>query len=268
MKRKITYISIILVSIGFAAYGFMDRAPEPKQSASCCVNYADIALFNPNFLDDDTVEVNRPSYYSVQSRYMNQVTQTALRGANWIDDLIPDYPSNWITHYISVNISSVRNGEEIIAMSTSNELSKEQKDLINSLNPNADIAVQIRYKAINAATGHIEPLEMNVWMTLVPEKQAEFVGGYDALLSYLENKGMALIGKDVLNRLRPSSVIFVINEAGKVEEATMSTTTGSALIDKTLIGLVNNMPKWKPAEDVNGKTVSQEFQLAVGMPGC
>ena len=65
-----------------------------------------------------------------------------------------------------------------------------------------------------------------------------------------------------------STIYFVINEAGKVENTLLTQSSGDTEIDEILLQLLSKMPKWTPAKNAEGKTVKQKFALKIGMYGC
>ena len=63
---------------------------------------------------------------------------------------------------------------------------------------------------------------------------------------------------------------FTINENGAVENAKIFESSGDAKTDELLLRLINNMPKWKPAKDIMGNPVKQDFEFLTGYlyEGC
>jgi TonB family protein len=193
-----------------------------------------------------------------------------LEKAKFISDIIPDYPENWIMEYDSVDIEVTSGGKTMKARGKNNTLSQEQKDILNRIDLAAYIAISVHYKYNNVLDSHIEKNKLNITFRVVPEVEAEFVGGEEKLDHYIKEKGIDKIAGKIPKQFSEVIVNFTVNEKGEIINANIFKTSGSEKVDKLLLDAINSMPKWKPAENVNGKKVKQEFEFAVnsGMIGC
>jgi TonB family protein len=63
-------------------------------------------------------------------------------------------------------------------------------------------------------------------------------------------------------------VEFTVNEDCEIANAQISKTSGDQETDELLLNVINQMPKWKPAENAKGRKVKQEFEFSVGNVGC
>ena len=103
-----------------------------------------------------------------------------------------------------------------------------------------------------------------LFITVVPEIEAEYIGGYQELIKYLKVNVIDKISEPSVTAIRfqppfqSAKVIFTVNEEGKIVNATISKTSGDAKTDKILPDAINKMPKWKPANE-KGIKVKQEF---------
>lgn len=217
--------------------------------------------------------------FVVRGKYLRPVKKEKLNEARYISDLIPGYPTNWIIQYVSVEILATCNGNTVKAESTNNTLSTIQKSILNSADLASDIVIKVVYKYKNAATDIIENYRMNTMVTVVPETEAQYIGGYQALKKYLQENGInKIIEPDRIEKLltgnlflppaKPAVVFFTVNEQGEIVNAKISNTSGNAKTDKILLEAINKMPTWKPAENEKGKKVKQEFKFTVGKGGC
>ena len=68
--------------------------------------------------------------------------------------------------------------------------------------------------------------------------------------------------------MQSAAAVFTINETGKVEDVSVTKSTGVVSLDKAILELLYKMPKWLAAEDENGNTVKQQFELVIGNTGC
>ena len=217
--------------------------------------------------------------YEVRGRYQRPVKKEKLNEARFISDFLPGYPTKWITEYISVEILATSNGNTTKAVSANNILSTAQKNILKTAELASDIIIKVHYKNKNAVTSKIESNRMNIKVTVVPEIEAEYIGGYQELKKYLKVNAIDKISEPSMFvrvataiRYQPpfksAKVIFTVNEEGKIVNAIISNTSGDAKTDKILTDAINKMPKWKPAENEKGIKVKQEFEFSVGKDGC
>ena len=109
---------------------------------------------------------------------------------------------------------------------------------------------------------------MHFEVTVVPEIEAEFIGGHEQLTQYLKENAIDKISETDSKTMQQAIVSFTVNEKGAITNAQISTTSGDPEIDKLLMKAITRMPKWKPAENAMGIKVKQDFQFTVGNGGC
>jgi len=162
-------------------------------------------------LDEPTGNLN----YSLQGRYKRPVTQTALQEAKLLGDFISGYPASWISDYISVEIMSRCDGKSLKAVSTNDMLTAEQKNILQAATLAADIIINVEYKSQNSMTGNFENSKMHVAMTVVPEIEAEYIGGKQEMTKYLKENVINKISAATPKEFQQGIVIFTINEKGE-----------------------------------------------------
>ena len=208
--------------------------------------------------------------YELHGAYQHAVKKEALQKAKFISDIIPDYPESWIMEYDSVDIEITSGGKTMKARGKNNLLSQEQKDALNQIDLAAYIAIHVHYKYNNVMDSHIEKNKLNITFRVVPEVEAEFVGGKEQQDAYIKEKGVDKIAGKIPKQFGEVIVRFTVDEKGSITNASVFKTSGSDKVDKLLLDAIKAMPKWKPAENESGKKVKQEFEFSVnsGMGGC
>ncbi|MCF8371589.1 MAG: energy transducer TonB [Bacteroidales bacterium] len=274
MSKRTIILGTVFFIIVFAANGCMKKQQDmnandliPK-TVSDKQTYSGSEYLGDGFLDKNPPPVDQELVYLVRGKYDRSITQERLKKSNSIHDIISDYPGTMITDYTSVEVLVSSKGKTIKALSPSHVLSQEQKDLFASAGLATELEINVNYKNINAATDAVDNRQMRISMTVVPEIEAEYIGGYDKMIAWLTENGNDDISARNRELLQQTSVFFTINKDGKVSNVNLSKTTGVAEIDKSLVELILNMPKWKPAENPNGSFVEQEFEFIVGQVGC
>ena len=110
-----------------------------------------------------------------------------LTKSHSLRDFIPYYPANWITSYDSIEILTTCNGNKKRAISSSEELSSEQKIIFNTIDQGSDIYINIWYKYQNPLTDSLEKNQIHIKFTVVPFIEAEFDGGNKNMIKYFNS---------------------------------------------------------------------------------
>jgi TonB family protein len=207
--------------------------------------------------------------FEVHGNYTHPIKVEKLQDARSMGDIIPYYPAGWIMSYVTVEMSAISDGNTLMATGTNDILTAEQIILLNSAEIGTEIVINIRYLSENSVNNESEERSLHYSTTVVPEIQAEYPSGYQHLAQYLKENAIDKISENESGKIELAVVRFTVNEEGQIDNAQISKTSGNPEIDKLLLGVINNMPKWRPAEDSNGMRVGQEFEFTVGNnSGC
>ncbi len=208
--------------------------------------------------------------FSVQGKYDHPITMDKLSKARSMGDIIPYYPTSWIDSYISSEISVTSNGIPLTASGSNDIFSKDQLEMLGSLDFGDEIVINIGYQRKNSLTNVTENGNMHYSVTLVPDTEAQYSDGYEQLSQYIKRNAIVKISQDESKDIQPTVVRFAVNEKGEITDAMISKSSGNAGIDKILLDVINEMPDWKPASDSQGTMVRQEFEFTVwgGGDGC
>jgi len=203
------------------------------------------------------------------------ISRQQLVEAKTMVDIKPGYPSGWSAEYISTQISAQCNGKIVKAMSNNDTLSDEQKKVFGMADIGWDVVVEVKYKLPNPVTAKLENSTMNFFVTVVadsnillPVADAEYVGGKEQMRKYLYDNAVQAIANKTPKKYQKGRVMFTINEAGEVINCKVLQSSGDAKTDKLLLDTISKMGNWKPAENLWGTNVKQDFEFALGMGGC
>lgn len=201
--------------------------------------------------------------YSLRPTYKRPIRKEILEKAQSLNDIIPDYPVNWINSYVSVEVLVNGHGKTLKGLGSNALLNPEQKQVLCKAGLADDVEINVNYNTHNTVTRAPERGGMHTVFTVVPEVEAEFEGGNLGLNSYLRLHGLQKISK-----LMPVgfnlSIWFTVNEQGNIENARLSKSSGNKKMDKLLLDVINQMPKWEPAKNAQGVPVKQEFEFTLG----
>jgi TonB family protein len=194
----------------------------------------------------------------------HSTSKTKLAAAKLMSDLMKEYPSSWLSDYVSTEISVVSNGETKIAKGIDGTLSKAQKLLLKAADFDTKIAINIKYEQENAATRKIETHNLDYLIAVVPDIEASYSGGREALKQYLKKNVLDRISDADLKELNRGSIEFTINKKGQVEATQLIKKTGKPAVDQLLLKAIDGMPQWEPAKTGKGIPVKQQFEFEVG----
>lgn len=200
------------------------------------------------------------------------VTKEKLSEAKLVSDVILDYPSLWIVDCISTELLGSVNGKTLSATGSGELLSQEQKNLLQGIDMCSDLTLKMNYTFKNGINNTLENDMMKYRALVVPTTEAEFPGGEKEMTAYLEKKAGEKIPETASKTSYGAIVRFTVNEDGEIASARILTPSQNKKVDALLLNAIYKMPKWKPAQNLNGTKVKQEFELrvgsAIGGSGC
>jgi TonB family protein len=169
---------------------------------------------------------------------------------------------------ISVEISGTCNGVQLKVSNNSDELSVMQRKLLASADFDTEVFVKVTLNYKDLADNSTKSKDIEYVITPGPESEAMFEGGEEKMQKYLtENYIKKITAIDLSkNSLPQITVAFTVNEDGQLTDIAIQRSSDPQL-DKLILAALNNMPKWKPAEN-KGVKVKEKFKFSVGMGGC
>jgi len=269
--------STIIAIIGFTAFGFINKSenvelrnsntnPVTVTPSDSVKTYFELEISNLK-----KAPVKQKISYMVRGftkqGFYRPITQEKIKKAKSLSDIIENYPSSWISDYNSVIITATINGKEYEAKGLDATLTSKQKELFNSASISSNILINVHYQKKNY-NDQIQNRQMNVSLIVTPKIEAEYINGYEQMITYFEKNSMNKIQAKNFKLLPQASISFTINKNGNPESILIDSSYGDTEIDNMLVKLVQSMPKWNPAKNAKGLTVKQKFVLDIGPDGC
>lgn len=282
MNRKFAFIGLTLTFIGFTAFALLAQQSqgqtkgknETRQLTSH--SFATLTQFpSTNFLPNNDLQ------FTLNGKYKHTTSLEQLKTAKEIIDFYPDYPGNWISNYVSVDLFLTQNGETIKSSSATPKLTKEQIEMLNKAELFSDLVVEVKYHTTNSITKEVTLEIHKNTFTSVPKMQAKFEGGQEklsvffkanaepALMNYLMDKSQVMVRSEQnLGDYSLAKVELTIAKDGSVKGIGINQSTGDNAMDKLLKELIEKTPNWTPAKTKSGETIEQTFELSIGKMGC
>lgn len=270
MKKNIIIFGTTLAILSVLIIGFTSFNNSEIDEINSS-NNKDLAFENQN--NEYPKEKAIPDlYYGVDARFA-PVTKTDIHNATTIYDFLNEGEKEQIAHINSVDVIIIKDNQqsEIRAYGTTDQLTDEQKKILRSTDYFSHFKIRTEFKAKNKETGKLEERFFGPHVTVVPEKQATYADGKEALIQYLKynsKENMNIIKDEKLGAIKLS---FIITKNGIVTDVKHDAmTTGYPSIDEKFMNLIKNIPgKWKPAENAKGEKIDQELVFTFGpRDGC
>ena len=195
------------------------------------------------------------------------ISQDELQSAISLNDLNEIYPGNWVNEYVSVEVLVIVNGETQVASGANDQMNTKQISILRDADIGSDIRVSVEYYPENNLSGKtVRSIDFSCY---VKPNDAEFAGGKDELIKYLEAAAISDMNEKALTDANLASIRFVIDENGQASQVNSVEFSGDDALDSRLIELIYNMPTWKPAYDSDGNQYEQAFEFVIGRNfGC
>ncbi len=262
MKKHILVVCLVLVTcsitaigmIGWSATPVQSEQKEVKQTPTCNSSYAQPEI---------------DLYYHVAPRFNHRVTKEDLSNVKSIMDIYPENATNDHQSFHNVKVAILSDGKEIVENGENEFLTDAQKDLLSKLDYSTNFYVHADCKRKNSYTGLWEDNYIVYYITVVPEKQAEYVNGQEALIQYLKEKSARYTGVIERKHLQPGKVSFTVTKTGEIDGVKLTSTSGYQSVDQKLIGIIKELPgEWDSATNSKGEKVDQELVFYFGLQGC
>jgi len=207
--------------------------------------------------------------YDIRASYEKPIAKEVLHQATTLSDINPGYPSSWISEsdYVSTEILVTADGVEKKSVGTNHHLSPEQQSALKKSALGTHVDVVVKYRSNGDAEADIKTMRFSA--TVIPDVEAEYSGGEAQIKNFLKEYVIDKISEDRARQIEFAEVRFMVDEHGKSMNARLTETSNDEGIDALLISVIADMPLWKPAENMNGIKVKQEFVLSIGNAiGC
>ncbi|WP_347922358.1 hypothetical protein [Pontimicrobium sp. SW4] len=270
MKKKVLIISAAVITISITVFSVMSFNNLKSNETTLIENNP--VVMNTEVNNNMANRIFTDFIYDVGPRF-NPIKKTDLDAIRSFNDLIDLEHVQRIVDYKSISVIKIIDDKEsnIRETGNSNTLTNIQLEFIQASNYSTNLTFSAYLTEKNPETGAIENTHWSPYFTVVPEKQAEYSEGKDALKKYLKENSKAARDKANINpeKLQAAKLLFTVTKKGTIENIRLDRTSNYPLVDKTMIELIKNSPgTWKPAENFEGKKVDQELVVSFGLMGC
>jgi hypothetical protein len=265
MKKNILIICTVLTILNLTACG-QNSSETPTNETETA--FAKTVAFENTFLNAIDKQLNPDLVYVVESRFMTTISKEKLQNAKSVMDIFPKRETDRMESYADVRIAILKDGEEIMEIGKNEILTNAQIELLQSADYSTNFYIKSNSK-LRTQFGRVEDYDLVYYMTIVPETEAKFALGQEALIDYLKTNSKAETIGITQDKLQPGRINFTITKEGKITSVKLDSTSGYPAFDEKLLDLIINMPKtWIPATNSKGEKIDQELIFFFGMQGC
>ena len=264
MNKKTIFFSIALIILSLLAYGLIGRNDSEKEQLETAMNTSVVSAKKIEKKIDDTP--NLDFVYDIGPRF-NTIKRDDLVNAKSFSDFIGKEHSDRIESYQSLSVILLEDSNQTDVKKTTNSgvFSADQIKFLRSLDYSTNIMIWADYTEKVKGTGELIESYWTPYLTIVPNKQAVYENGKDALLNYLKEE-TTIVQKD---KLKSAKLYFTITKNGTISNVKIVRTSGHQSIDNMMIELMHKIPgKWQAAENSKGEKVDQELVISFGSKGC
>lgn len=266
MKKSLIIVSVVLITVSISAFAITsiksDKVNPNKESQN------PTALVSQNFLATVNVTTVDDLTYKLDSRFIHNVTLENIRNAKSIKDIIPQKEAESLSNYSKNRLTIMLENGESIEYGNGETFTLEQLNLLSKVDYSTNLYIKADCKTSNEA-GDLFHYDLVYYMTVIPEKEASFVAGNDALIEQVKARTKNKVAHVKMNNIKPGKVRFTVNKEGKISHAELESTCGYEDLDESLIQIFNSIEgDWNPAMNSQGEAVEQELVFFFGVFGC
>ncbi len=267
MKKSILIVGTLVVGLSLMAFSFLSRNKAEVVFAADTIKPA--PLYEYNLADIVGSMKNSDLVYKVGSRYNHTISKVDLHRAKSITDVLPKQEFESKGFYRKATISVFENDVKMTELGEEALFTEAQIKLLQSTDYSSNVQVSALYEYEQTEGRNRSYDAVMYFLSITPEKEAEFAEGYDALISYLRENSKEHTTTIHKQQLKGGQFSFMVTKEGTIEKVELKSTSGYQEIDQVLIDLLKEMPgKWKPAIDANGEKIDQALTFFFGLEGC
>ena len=268
MKKNIIIVSTVLLGLSLTILGCINGNDANTAMAETS-NMEPVATEKQMAVNTNEKNVT-PFFFSIGTRF-NSFKKSELDKVRSFDDFIGEEHAGRIVSYKSLSVILLDDNKQTDTKETgtSGILSPAQLKLLQSSDYSTNLLIWADYSEKNKETGLVEENSWTPYITVVPEKQANYSWGNEALIYYLEHNSKEETAGLTEAQLESGKLYITISKEGLVSDAEVVATSGFPIVDEKVKELIFKLPgNWQPAENTNGEKVEQTLVISFGRIGC
>ncbi len=268
MKKNIIILSIVLITLTLMSFVIINK--NDSRTSQLDISDFKNVVINPPAINKNEKRVFSDFIYDIGPRF-SPIKKREIEKAISLDAFFSEVHLQKMATLQAVSIIFFIDDKQSDIRETGNNeaLTVAQLKLLQAADYSTNFLIRVDYQEMNKETGELEDNYATPHLTIVPEKQAEYSQGKDALKYYLkENSKEARVNVDP-EKLQAAKLFFTVTKEGTIENVKLDRSSNYPLVDKKMIELISKAPgTWQAAENYKGEKVDQELVVSFGLMGC
>lgn len=264
MKKTILISCSILAILSLTAFAYINKNDSSNDKLEIASNEI------PSKAEDAKKETFPDFIYGIGSRF-GPIKKEDINNIKSINDFFNEEDIEKMGSIKSIEIIIVENekrtNKKLVA--NSNEFTNDQIEFLKSFDYSTSFLIDTNYEQKNIETGKLEYSAFTPHHTIVPEIQAEYIYGKEALINFFKENTKAETANVSAKKLKPAKLYFTVTEKGTIDNVHLDRSSGYPDIDNLMTNLISETPGgWIPATNSEGENIKQELTVSFGLMGC
>ena len=203
-----------------------------------------------------TFEVNRSSPTVV-------ISPEDYKDIEQYTDLDIHFKSEWIEHFISAEITIIKDGKPEILKTQNHNITDDIRMAMLYADSGQKIRVSYEYLPKNSLQENIVRTD-GFSFTISPDNDASFPGGEESMIEYLSRTAMNQVTIEDIDIYNLAAIKFTVSDSGDIINPQVVQPSNHPEIDTLLLNAICDMPSWDPASYDDGTRIAQDYVFTVG----
>ncbi len=268
MKKNLIILSTVLITLtlmGFVIINKNDSSTRPLDIS----DYKNVVI-NPPAIFKNENRMNSDFIFDIGTRF-SPIKKREIENARTIDAFFNTEQVQKMATIQAVSVIFFIDDmqSEISETGNNKTLTVAQLKLLQAADYSTNFLIRVDYQEMNKYSGEFINNYATPHLTIVPEKQAEYSLGTDALKNYLKENSKEARANVEFKKLQAAKLFFTVTKEGTIENVKLGRSSNYPLVDQKMIELISKAPgTWQAAENYKGEKVDQELVVSFGLMGC
>lgn len=267
MKKSILIFSIVLTTFSLMALGILNsrNASGNHSEATPCFP----AKMPIDYLEPFEFQLEPEFFYDVAPRFATRISKEDLHQAKSIKDILPMEAVQDMVSFNDVKVTIFDEDGERIKSGNNEIFNTAQLALLQTADYSTNFSITADSRRALPTSRNTVFYDFVYYLTVVPEKEAQFKDGQAALMNYLKENSKKDIAVVMNGKLKPGKAYFTVTQNGEIVDVALESTSGYTTIDQRMMELLRSLSgKWIPATNSEGEQVDQRLVFSFGLIGC
>jgi hypothetical protein len=147
-------------------------------------------VFNSGLENIFNIQADLDLVYAIDNRFLATITKEKMHSATSVVDIVPREAEWSKVSFLNMTVAVLQDNSEIRELGDNEVLNAAQIKLLQSIDYSTSLYIKGRCKKKNGGPDGLKDMDQEefdfaYYITVIPEKEAEYSAGYDALVNYL-----------------------------------------------------------------------------------